>query len=237
MKPVINVAVVLLLSLGLVACGGGGGGGTSNNNAAAVNPNLPKDDVNYIDLEDKNKETITLENNKEKRNEKLYTSLSAYKKDKNILISGSVKEYTPTQYKEQLAQLNAKYQGITLIAFNDNNANIEQRSVLFTLKGNKISGHSVKTSADDVQAIFKDATIQENASNHLGFNGTAEIIRNQEKFANANYVGEFAGQNGEEIAGYFVDVEHKTPETQPKVSGGFIATREMKAESTATPKQ
>ncbi|MGC7559997.1 hypothetical protein ACPEER_09130 [Pasteurella sp. PK-2025] len=241
MKPVINVAVALLLSLGLVACGGGGGS-TSNNNAAAVNPNLPKDDVNYIELNNSNSRSFTLEDEKEEKIEKTYTTLSAYKKNNDLIIGGLAKERTPVSQKNELMKLDAKYKGTTFITINGNNPQIEQRSVFFTLKDNKISGHSVKTSADDVQVLFKETQVKELEKsssspkvNYLGFEGDGNLQKAQRHLQNIKYFGEFAGQNGEEIAGGFIASQR--PDTQPKVSGGFIATREVAAESTPAPKQ
>ncbi|WP_424405022.1 hypothetical protein [Pasteurella sp. PK-2025] len=254
MKPVINVAVALLLSLGLVACGGGGGG-TSNNNAAAVNPNQnstlsdttkDKNHIDYIELEDNAQKTITLTettNSKYEETKKYSHLLATSPNGKNLLIEGKSKQDTPLDHKEQLMTLNAKYEGTVLVALHEGNnkSQIEKRNVLFNLKQNKISGHSIKSkTADDLQIRFQETNIDElmkGDEKYLGFQGKATIQKAQQSFPQLEYFGEFAGQHGEEIAGYFVDVEHKTPETQPKVSGGFIATREMKAESTATPKQ
>ncbi|WP_424406798.1 hypothetical protein [Pasteurella sp. PK-2025] len=240
MKPVINVAVALLLSLGLVACGGGGGGSTSNNNAAAVNPNLPKDDVNYIELNDSNSKSITLVDGKEEKIEKTYTYLSLYKKGNDILIAPKTKDLTNVSYKEELMKLDAKYNGVVLLSLkgeDNNNSQIKQRSAIFNLNKNQISGHSVKTSTDDIQVIFKASQVKEIKNQHLGFEGQAEVNKNQKLITSANYFGEFAGSKAENIAGYFVETEHRDQNTQPKVSGGFIATREVVAESTPAPKQ
>ncbi|WP_424409387.1 hypothetical protein [Pasteurella sp. PK-2025] len=239
MKSIINLSITTLLSLGIVACGSNGG-------TPSTTQQLPKDHIDYIDLNPQSSGAITLTDKVEQKEEGKSTVLSAVKQGNMVFLLGHPKDgvaHTPSSYKDQLVKLDAKYQGSLLVALNEDKGDIkvEKRKVVFNLKQDKISGHSVKSkTADDVQVIFKEAKVEgikQNDTDYLGFIGNAEVMKDQKLFSGATYFGSFAGSTGEEISGGFVDKPETLETTQPKVSGGFIATREVKAESTATPKQ
>ncbi|WP_424406802.1 hypothetical protein [Pasteurella sp. PK-2025] len=244
MKPIINVAVAILLSFGLVACGSGGSGNGNHTTATTAKHSKDPNHIDYIELNNTASSTINLSAQQEYKEELQYSFLTANKLKDKVLVLGRPNNHedeTPLAYKDDLAQLDAKYEGSVLIALNEGgDSQVEKRKVQFNVKQNNISGHSVKyNDINDVQVVFKDTQIgteSRGEEDYLGFIGKAEVMKGQKTFSHAEYFGSFAGPQAQEITGGFIDKIHDEPDMQPKVSGGFIATQVVK-DTTTSPQQ
>lgn len=237
MKPFINLAVAMLLSCVLVACGGNGGSaGSSNDNTdrRAIN-DLDKEPT-YIDITDVNKTTFTA--NKGDTiyiADGIFTVLKITADEGEHGIANVIKPENRTPASSyDTAILDATYRGFLVFDGLGGENKFDSRSVVFNLKDKWITGHSVKTSEKDIQVVFQPAKIydpKEKADNqikNIGFTGYINVIRdgvtNGDHINQHNiYTGEFLGKNGEEISGTISEAA-----SESGLSGAFIARKDQK---------
>ncbi|WP_424409385.1 hypothetical protein [Pasteurella sp. PK-2025] len=253
MKPINSVAVAMLLSLGIVACSGNGSSNTGNtsqfeqstpkkeNQSNSGEPSLPTPQNNqvnhsellekalgntdYINENDPNKEVIVLENRNISETRKSKFSEIYLEHQPNNIIEISGRPISNNYIQTDHIILDANYLGKLYFTEEVRDLNIGVRSVVFKLENKSISGHSVKTSSDDIQIKFEKT----NLSNQtlategktikvLGFNGIFDATKGKQKFDTGTYFGYFTGQSAEEIVGEALGKE--------KIIAGFLAEKQ-----------
>ncbi|WP_424401882.1 hypothetical protein ACPEEL_09375 [Pasteurella sp. PK-2025] len=240
MKPINSVAVAMLLSLGIVACSGNGSSNAAENHAAPTPPAINEngnteqagstewiknaiDNPDYIHLNATN-ETIVLQNKEKKVIKKAFSEINLERAPNGVIeIGGKPNQNHYTT--EHDIPLNAIYSGKTFFVEGNRTLNIQTRSVLFKLENKQISGHSIKTSENDLQVKFEKTNIgkielakQNGNISVLGFRGKIDVTHAKASFDKGTYLGYFAGPKASEIVGEFLG--------EKQIDGVFVAEKQ-----------
>lgn len=236
MKFKTNIAMVLLCSLGLVACGGGGGsgGGSANTpiNPAPESPKSKYEDKNFIDAQEGKDDEITLTTG----NPKTYSGQDGTQISAEYAGSGSAAKFTATLksdykkfevgQKEAVYALDARFSGQMLVAVGQDLNQLKRRDVVFTVKDKHIEGHSIKKNSTDFQAIFDKTKINE--QDKPSFSGSLHLLNlNSNTHKTGYYTGDFFGKDNE-VKGLVGDIIIDKTSNSATVSGSFYAEKEAK---------